>query len=256
MPRQRHPGAVASARQLVSSLRIQAPAEIDIELIANHLGVLIKRRALRLEEGRLVRAGTKGLIVVAESAFSSAKWRFVVAHELGHFVRHAASDAFSACTDGDLSTYLGSGNETEANDFAAELLMPKALFEPWCDLNRPSLRETGALADEFGTSLTATTLRFVEFAPEPCAVVYSVNGVVEWLDWSPNFRIGIKKGTRLTTRTYAGDLVAGNHVFDYLQQVDGEAWSDAPWASDVDLYEHSRQVGPDSVLTFLWHRSR
>ncbi|WP_160174504.1 ImmA/IrrE family metallo-endopeptidase, partial [Archangium violaceum] len=112
-----------------------------MELIANHLNVLVKRRAIQQEEGRLLRAGNHGVIVVSEAAFNSSKWRFVVAHELGHFLRHPASDNFSVCTDGNLGDYASSGRETEANDFASELLMPESLFKKLCDRNRPSLRD-------------------------------------------------------------------------------------------------------------------
>jgi hypothetical protein len=51
---------------------------------------------------------------------------------------------------------------------------------------------------------------------EPCAIIHSTNGVVDWLDWSADFKLGIKKGTRLTTRTYAGDLFAVDSVDDRL----------------------------------------
>lgn len=253
MPRRPDPLAVGSAKRLISSLRIMQPSEIDVELIANHLGILVKRRSLRHEEGRLLRAGSHGVIVVAEHAFRTSKWRFVVAHELGHFIRHPDADNFGVCTDGNLADYVGSGRETEANDFAAELLMPESLFKKQCDRNRPSLHDVSELAKAFSTSLTSTALRFVYFAPEPCAVVHSTNGVIDWCDWSQDFRLGIKKGSNLTTRTYAGDLFAGSRVDDRLQQVDADAWSGNPWASDFDLYEHSCRVGQDSVLTFLWH---
>lgn len=256
MPRRPHPAAVASAKELVSSLRIQQPAELDIELIANHMGILVKRRKLRHEEGRLLRTGSNGLIVVTDDAFRTYKWRFVVAHELGHFIRHPSSDSFGVCTDGNLADYTGSGRETEANDFASELLLPEVLFKKRCDRNRPCLKDVGEIAEEFRTSLTATALRFVQFAPEPCAVVHSTDGKVDWLDWSTDFKLGIKRGTLLTTRTYAGDLFAGNRVDDRPQQVDGDAWSGVSWASDIDIFEHSKKVGTNSVLSFLWHPLR
>lgn len=254
MPRRSDRAAVESARELVSSLRIEAPSEIDVELIANHLGILVRRRPLRHEEGRLVRTEGHGVIVVAEHAYRSSKWRFVIAHELGHFRRHPTSDAFSACTAGDLSDYSGSGRETQANDFAAELLMPEALFARRCDRNRPSLKDVAELAKQFQTSLTATALRFVQFAPEPCAVVHSTDGFVDWLDWTRDFKPAIRKGQKLTPATYAGDLHAGTPVDDRPQQVDGDAWSDSPWAASLDLFEHSKKVDTNSVLTFLWHR--
>lgn len=254
MPRRRDPGAVAAAKGLVARLRIQHPREIDIELLAAHHRLLVRRRTLQHEEGRLLRTASHGIINVAESAYASAKWRFVIAHEIGHFLRHAEHDSFEACTRGDLS-YVPGGREAEANDFASELLMPEALFAQRCDRNRPSLRDVGELAELFKTSLTSTALRFVLFAPEPCAVIQSTNSVVEWLDWSPGFRLPIARRRKLDRRTYAGDLFAGKDVDDRPSQVDGDAWSDAGWAGDLDVLEHSKRISKDSVLTFLWHRA-
>lgn len=254
MPRNPHPGAVASARQIISQLKIQHPREIDVELIAAEKGVLVRRMHLRHEEGRLLRTRSYGIVNVEESAYQSNKWRFVVAHELGHFIRHGSYDNYEACTKGDLSNYVGTGREAEANDFASELLMPEVLFKKRCDRNRPSLRDVAELAEEFTTSLTATALRFVQFAPEPCAVLHSTNGAVDWLDWSSSFRLGIRKRTRLTERTFAGELFSGKQVVDRPSQVDGDAWSDSPWADQVDLFEHSKKVSTTSVLSFLWHK--
>jgi hypothetical protein len=67
--------------------------------------------------------------------------------------------------------------------------------------------------------------------------------------------MGIRKGTKVNDRTYAGDLFAGKPVDDRASQVNGDAWSDSTWATDIDLFEHSKKVAADSVLTFLWHRS-
>lgn len=254
MPRSPHPGAVASAKRLISELRIERSSEIDIELIAAHHNLLVRRVRLTLEEGRLLRTSTAGIINVSDDAYASNKWRFVVAHELGHFLRHSGHDNFDACTSGDLSNYTGTGRESEANDFAAELLMPTHLFKKRCERDRPSLKDVADLASEFQTSLTATALRFVQFAPEPCAVVHSTDGRVDWLDWSANFSLGIRKGTKLNERTYAGDLFLGRSVDDRSSQVDGEAWCDSPWADRVDLFEHSRKVATNSVLTLLWHK--
>lgn len=255
MARSPHPGAVASAKKLVAELRIRHAKELDIELIAGRHDILVRRVSLQHEEGRLIRSDKFGIINVSDGAYQSNKWRFVIAHEIGHFLRHRSNDNFEACTRGDLSNYSGTGRESEANDFASELLMPQFLFEKKCDRNRPCLRDIGELAEEFSTSLTATALRFVLFAPEPCAVVHSTKGLIDWLDWSPNFRVAIRKRTRLDGRTYAGDLFAGQAVDDRPSQVDADSWGDSSWSADVDLFEHSRKVSADSVLTFLWHRA-
>ncbi len=255
MPRTPNPAAVASAKLLLEQLRIRHAREIDIELIANRHDILVRKAPLQHEEGRLIRTDRTGIINVSDDAYASNKWRFVIAHEIGHFLRHPNNDNFEACTRGDLANYAGTGRESEANDFASELLMPRFLFEKKCDRNRPCLRDVAELAEEFSTSLTATALRFVLFAPEPCAVVHSTKGLVDWLDWSRDFRVAIRKRTKLDDRTYAGDLFAGKLVDDRPSQVDADAWGDASWSADVDLLEHSRKVSADSVLTFLWHRA-
>ena len=252
--RRADPLAVRAARDLVTRLQIRRPSEIDVELIAYDRGLLVRTRPLTQEEGRIAHSAGVGVITVSERAYRSAKWRWVIAHELGHFCRHPAIDQYELCTAADMNAGLGLGRESEANDFAAELLMPEFLFKGRCDRNRPSLKDIRELAADFQTSLTATALRFVYYAPEPCAVAQSSHGVIDWCAWSQPFRLGIRRGTRLSNRTYAGDLFAGKPVGDYPSQVDGDAWSDSPWAANIDLFEHSARVSPSSVLTMLWHK--
>jgi Zn-dependent peptidase ImmA (M78 family) len=254
--RRPHPGATAAAKKLVEELGIRSPREIDVELIAAHHGVAVRRRHLAHEEGRLLRGSGVSMIVVSEEAYASEKWRFVIAHELGHHLRHPGLDQFEICTDADMGTWYRADPEQEANDFAAELLMPEALFAPACDRNRPSMKDVREAASAFRISLTATALRFVRFAPEPCAVVHSTDGVVDWWDWSTSFRLVVGKGQRLTTGTHAADVHAGTVVDDRQQQVDGDAWSGSDGANELDLFEHSVRVSRRSVLTMLWHPYR
>jgi Zn-dependent peptidase ImmA (M78 family) len=246
------PIAVGHARGLLRDLRIRAADEIDVELIAGHCGFLIRTQPMRSAEGRLLVARSMGVIAVAESAYASSKWRFVIAHELGHAKRHRQLNQLDICTDSDLrSAYTG--RESEANDFASELLMPEEFFKSRCDIDRPSLRELRELAAEFGTSVTSTAIRFVQFTSEACAVVHSTRGKVDWVAPSETFRVFVPRGLTLTAATYAGDLHAGNAAPDYRSQVDGSGWSDSARADEIDLFEHSTRVAAGVVLTFLWH---
>lgn len=244
-----------AARKTLSQFNIRKPEEIDVELIAAHHNVFIKFRQLRHQEGHLLRYGQYGLIVIDESARQTKKWRFVVAHELGHFLRHPNLDQFKLCTDTDLhSWYLNSGHETEANDFAAELLMPEHLFKKHCDRNKPNLRDIKELADLYDTTLTATALRFIAFSDEPCAVVCSAAGKVEWFTHTPNFRYPPERGMRLSNGTYAYNFFVGREVPDGPEIVDAKDWCGRPHARGIDLQEHSMQLGRyGTVLTLLWH---
>ncbi len=246
------PISVGKARSLLSELQIQAADEIDVELIAGYLGLEVRQRELTNCEGRLLRGDDNGIIAVSEAAYRSNKWRFVIAHEIGHFVRHQNLNQLNFCSDADLRAAYG-GREAEANDFAAELLMPSFLVERECDVNRPSLVDVEGLANAFKTSLTSAAIRFVTFAPEPCAVVHSTDGSVDWVARSQSFGLYIPKRV-LGRGTYAGDLHAGEKVSsDGLSLVDGDEWSDSTRADEHELHEHSRRVASNAVLSFLWH---
>lgn len=245
--------SASAAKRLIEELDIRHPSEIDVELIAADRGLQVRYRPLAHEAGHLLRATQTGIITVDPSAQRSEKWRFVIAHELGHFLLHPTLDQFCICTDKDLNAwYRESGHEADANYFAAELLMPESLFKKHCDRNRPSLVDIRELSARFKTSLTATAIRFVEFCPEPCAIVHSSNGRVDWCLKTNDFRLFIRPGQTLTRSTYAGDIFAGVRVDDRPQLIDGAGWSAK---SNLDVQEHSIMLGSyGSVLTMLWHQ--
>jgi len=247
--------ASAAARKLVGSLAIRDVVDLDVELVAAHCGAYVIYRRLTGAEGHLLRTGDQALIVVDERAREqAAKWRFVIAHELGHFLRHPDLDQIKLCTKAQLAGwYRKSGHELEANHFAAELLMPRSLFAPMCDRNRPNLHDVSELAERFRVSLSAAAIRFISHAPEPCAVVMSKKGVVEWSAATRDFSWRIERGYRLGRDTYAGDLFAGKTVEDQPQPLGADGWTDDPRAVGCELFEHSRaQPRYHSVLSFLW----
>lgn len=247
--------ATASARELVAELQVRDPCELDIELIAARTRLHVVYKELAHEEGHLVRNATGGLIVVSERAKESEKWRWVIAHELGHFRVHQGSDQFEACSDRDLHAwYLRSGTEAQANAFAAELLMPEHLFKKRCEVKQPSLDQIKAIADAFRTSLTATALRFIAFCPEPCAIVSSSRGQIDWWSSTDDFAFPLKRGFALSRQTYAGDLFADATVPDYSSAISAEGWSDDVRALNREIHEHSIVLGRYGVvLSLLWH---
>ena len=95
----------------------------------------------------------------SEAARSPGRRRFTIAHELGHFVLHAArsqTGATSYCRGSDLER--SDSLEGEANRFAAGLLMPELLVEQEasrCGCNIP------LLAERFAVSAPAMRLRLL-----------------------------------------------------------------------------------------------
>ena len=110
---------------------------------------------------------------------------FSIAHELGHFYLPAHRERLLKGIMHNSVIDFGSRTpiEIEADEFAADLLMPMELFRAelnrfrngFCDLN-----DLSKLAARLGTSLTSTARRYCESDREPCTIFFSENGVIRW----------------------------------------------------------------------------
>jgi hypothetical protein len=235
------------AREIVKTLGIRDAKDIDVEAIAAHFDLIVLKGMLSGAQGRLVRNSKGGVVRLRSDLEQVARRRFVVAHELGHHLLHPSRVAF--CAEGDLVRYEPGNGETEANAFAAELLMPRRLFEPDCDAV-PSLERVALLAQKFGATLTATAIRFVELAPESCAVVWSEAGKVKWAITGREFPF-IRFGQVLSSYSHAHDAFRGRPLPTSPQPVPADAWTDR----SGELIEDSRYFDRfGAVLTLLWRR--
>lgn len=240
------------ATELLRRLHIQRLEELDVEAIALHHGLRVRYGGLSGAQGRLASRGGHGLIRIADTIQQLPRRRYIISHEVGHHLMHAPQGRLSLCTDGDFLRYdAGVGDaEEEANWFAAELLMPKPLFEPKCDVRQPSLEVVRALAGVFTTTLTAAAIRFVDLAPEACAVVWCESGAIKWAIRGPEFWPWIEFGQRLGSYTHAADAFNGKPLPRGPQLVPARAWTSK---AGGDLYEDTEWFsGLRSTLTLLW----
>lgn len=245
------------AEALIASLGIQSAHEIDVELIAMHHDVFVTYRALSGHEGHLLRSGQGGLIVVDEATRASSKWRFVIAHELGHFFLHGGEDQFHLCANAEAYVwYKSSGMEAQANRFASHLLMPDALFlEAMAQAEEdPVLEHLSSLAERFNTSLTSTALRFLEHTSRACALVYAQSGQIAWCATSASFVPRIRTRCRLRPTSYAHALQRGEHIPNIPLPNDMQAWSGTIRAAHLSLFEHSLRLrSGEGILSWLTH---
>lgn len=255
------PRAVKCARNLIEELCIDRVEHIDVErIVFSRPNAILRRKSLKGEQGRLVRqAGGGAAVIVVATDLQLPRERFVIAHELGHLELHPELDQFKSCSAGDMRDYRGDGREPEANRFAAELLMPRKLFEPRCDVKNASLSIVFALAAEFRSSNMAAGIQFAHYCPHPSAFVYSRSGAIVWGECYKEFPYYIKRGWRLphgSQGTYAGDFHAGKPIIhDYPVPVDADTWTDSYSAAGGSIDEHSRgwtdRHGITHVLTLL-----
>ena len=239
------------AIEVFRRLRIQAPEEIDIEAIVYTCGVRVHEGGLSGAQGRLASNGKRGKVRIASVITQEPRRRYIIAHELGHHLVHAAQGQLLVCTAADLLKYDSNGDaEEEANWFAAELLMPRPLFEPKCDVRQPTFEIVQSLAEEFRTTLTATAIRFARVCPEACAVVWSEASTIKWAVRGDDFYPWIEFGRRLDSHTHAADVFVGKPLPKGPQPVPLRAWTDQ---AGRDLYEETLSFrGLGAALTLLW----
>src|SRR6185369_12396617 len=119
-----------AAHDLLASVRVKAPSEIDLEMLAYAAGrLIIEEGGLETSEGRLVATRTRGGSIRVKAGLSSGRKRFTIAHEIGHFILHPLEEQDRQHSRRDFEVFHDAGEEAEANIFAAELLMPEFLFK-------------------------------------------------------------------------------------------------------------------------------
>lgn len=168
------------ANQIISSLGISSPDHLKyLNEICIELGAKVEYDSISGSEGRLVSLGDSAIITVPTNEKYAGRTRFSVAHELGHFTLHRQNSSFFLCTQQDLYRGWNETVEREANEFAAELLLPSFLVKAEIKREVPSFEMAKGLASQFSTSLMPAVFKYIENTPHgAAAVLYSRNKVM------------------------------------------------------------------------------
>jgi hypothetical protein len=183
--------------------------------------------------------------------------RFTIAHEIGHFVIPYHKDLGNVCDASELGKFGKTlpRAELEANEFAAELLLPAALVRTPLRLETPSLETIGGVAKEFQTSLTAATWRFLDLTDQPCAMIWSQNRNARWYRTSDALPIELPLQELPALQSIAGRLFAQEEGPN-AGPIDPFLWCQPIDAERIHtLIEESIHLpNYDAVLTLLWAR--
>jgi len=181
--------APAKARELLNELNILEPDEIEIELIAAFKNAPVRYEPLKGMDGRIVQEGNAAIITVNSAITYEGQKRFVIAHELGHFFLHPNTRQVESVSQEQTNNWSErqETEEYEANIFAAELLMPSAMFSQKIKGETPSFNLIESLQKDFRTTLTATAVQYVLNTKEECAIVSSSERQRLWYILSPGF---------------------------------------------------------------------
>jgi len=250
--------AVIGAHKLLLDMGWTKPGDISVEEMAFSLDCIIKYNPLTGSEGRILIKGETAIITVNSNINYQPRRNWVTAHEIGHFCLHKNITPLFSDTDKTLSEWFQKGtHETEANQFAAELLMPAPLFKQQIKGKKLDISLIEKIAEYFDVSLTATFLRYREHGEFPIMVIYIENGKVEWKQSSHDFPFGyIEHKSMVPAYTVAGDIYYNDSFEDKPVKVPAIEWfpqdfgikAKAHW----QLWEQCFKVSEDGILSCLW----
>ena len=243
---------LSPAEQVLRDLGITDPCEIDLEGIAWHLGARIKRCDLDGCEACIIGHRDRAIIRVNQSS-SPGRQRFSIGHELGHWHHHRGRMLICRSED------IGSRNqgtarlERVADNYAADLLLPRYLFIPvsrqYAKANFRMVRELSSL---FKTSLTATAIRLVESRHSPVILVCHGPEGRKWFVRSKDVPARWFPRDELDSESFAFDLLFGKGQEErHPRLIGADAWFDRDEAQFYELREHSVRTSRDEILTLL-----
>ncbi|NNN08716.1 MAG: ImmA/IrrE family metallo-endopeptidase [Acidimicrobiaceae bacterium] len=155
--------AELEAQRLIESEWADRGLPVDPTYIARAIGVKVFEMTFPDDVSGLLKyfEGGKTPAIFVNSKTSVSRQRFTVAHELGHFVLNARQNPDDGMLDGDVFYRNGnSSNGTDpvevfANQFAAELLMPRRFVQLLVNSKKSDL----VLAADFDVSVAAMNNR-------------------------------------------------------------------------------------------------
>lgn len=149
---------------------------------------------------RVEKSGKREWALLYNSAIEvPGRIRFTMAHELGHYILHRKSRDVFQCSESDMLHWESEEKrqEAEADVFASYLLMPIDDFQRTIGSDTVDLDVLDHCAQRYGVSLTAATLKWLEFTSQRAVLVMSRDGYILWARSSrPAYESGIFFRTR------------------------------------------------------------
>ncbi|MEL7149459.1 MAG: ImmA/IrrE family metallo-endopeptidase [Pseudomonadota bacterium] len=232
--------AGANPKRLAEAITKQlgdTPIAVDVRKIASDIDILeIKEEPLSGLAGCLIVPEDKSVGAIAvDGKMTEERKRYTIGHEIGHYVnpthRTSSPEGFQ-CTRRDMLTYDAKPGdqhakmEMEANQFAAELLMPSAWVTRFL---RPKvgvdLEHVFDLAKLFVVSKEAAARRYISFASEPIAIVFSVDGKIRYIKKHDDFpRLSVWHGDPMPKECYSmTNSQSQGSITDVVEAV-GHVW--------------------------------
>lgn len=250
--------AKAAAKKILEYYGISHPNEIDVIAMAAGKNAFVDEQEMKGFEGRIIWTKNNSIITVNSNIKYKPKKRFVIAHELGHFELHKNARMFSCDKYSFLDWHSKGSQESEANIFAAELLMPETMFKEYSKGKMISLELISKLAETFETSITSTAFRYADIGNHPIAIVFCVDGIVKWKKINEEFTYQyIPNSMKVSKNSYAYDFFEGKVLPRTPDEIPLNAWFSSCYNYQPNKYifEQCHPISEiNAVLVILWER--
>jgi Zn-dependent peptidase ImmA (M78 family) len=230
---------ILAAKEIITNFNINEPNKYSLnEIICGLNGPIIKEEILQGAEGRISSTKNYSLITINSNIKSEGKKRFTLAHEFGHFQMHRKLNNYFNCDENALMSWYDNSKETEANHFAAELLMPEELFYKYSRTEKFSLEFIKHLSELFKTSVTATSLRFAEKGHDPILLVCSQAGKIRWFKRHEKFPFAnIEIGKDVPSNSVIAEYINKGKIYTKPEEIEPSDWFLKSFYKELKCYE-------------------
>lgn len=248
------------AKRVLSECGLEDPTEVPLPDIIFGRRAFYQERPLDQKDGEIVTVGSRSIVTINSNIPFETRRRFAAAHELGHYELHRKLAPVYLDTEMDLINWYQHGeHETEANQFAAEFLMPSKIFKDEARGKKVGPTTLEYLADRFQVSKTAAILRYVKCGDYPVCVVFCRENRMRWWKMSEDFGLFLNFASNLPppTDSVAYELFTTNQ--SYRGEEQKQTISKSTWFSlkrgerDTQFFEYCLYVPSfDYTLSVIW----
>lgn len=247
---------------VLDELMVLVPEDLLLleEIVWERRASIIEEPLEGAEARLLVVPGQRSIITISTSITNIQRKRFSIAHELGHLEMHRGKLGVSICSREDINISIAAMQpdlEQEASRFASCFLIPTRFVGDKYASGEPSFDLIREVAGQFDVSLTAAALRYMDFSPEPVAVVFLLEGRIVWFRATQEFfdtEVFVDVDEVVGSRTSAGRMFRDLAVRDEWRDVRASDWlKKGMYDENASIKEWSIKMPRyRAVLSLLW----
>lgn len=241
------------AEELLVSLGIRKPSEIDLEAIAFYCGAEVREIPLSGCEAQISGYKDQAIIIINSNSSADRK-RFSIGHELGHWKYHKGRSFICRADDIDNvgRTYSATDPEVIADNYSSDLLMPNYLFSPLAkESPHASFDVVMKLKNDFSTSITATALKYIQHSNEASMLICHGQNGRRWFKRGKDIPAEFFPRDDLDAESFAMDVLYGRKTQARPNKIGADAWFTMRNAGRYEIYEHSIPLIAGQILTLL-----